>query len=117
MNMLLVSLLLMLAACGGSPSSAPAQHPKDDSGQARVDDTVPSWLPQSCIAYHKAVVQAISCQAVEQAKRDEIQKSYGDTSASWKTEQNADPARIDAIGASCTAATASVRADIGESCV
>lgn len=117
MKMLLASILLTFTACAGSSSSAPAQHPAPATTEARVDPTVPSWLPQSCLAYHKAVVQAINCEAVDQTTRDEIQKAYGDKSSSWKAEQNADSARVDEIGATCTTATGTVRADIGQKCV
>jgi hypothetical protein len=104
----------MLAACAGSNSSTPAQRPTEE---ARVDPTVPSWLPESCIAYHKVVVQTIDCQAVDQTKRDEIQNTFDTTSVSWKAEQNADKAKLDEIGATCTTATASVRADLAHKCV
>ena len=96
-----------------APSAADAGLP----GEATVDPTVPSWLPESCLAYHKAVVQAIDCQAVDQAKRDEIQKKFADTSTSWKAEQHAENAKVDEIGATCTAAAASVRADLGNKCI
>jgi hypothetical protein len=73
MKNLLASIVLTLAASGcASSSSTPAQHPADNSGEAGVDPTVPSWLPKSCIAYHRAVVQAINCEAVDQGTRDEI---------------------------------------------
>ncbi len=82
-----------------------------------VDPTVPSWLPEPCLAYHKAVVQAIDCKAIDQGKREEIQKAYGDASASWKAEQNANDAKVAEIGATCTKATEAVRAEIGQKCV
>ena len=69
------------------------------------------------MAYHKAVVQAIDCQAVDQGKRDQIQKTFDVTSARWKAEDNADKATVDSIGATCTTETASVRVDIGDRCV
>jgi hypothetical protein len=115
MKTLLVAILVTLAACGGS--STPSQHPTAPTEEARVDPTIPSWLPQSCVAYQKAVVQAINCQAVDQTKRDEIQKAYGEKSTSWKAEDNADSAKVNEIGATCRTATGSVRADIGEKCV
>lgn len=117
MTKLFASILLMFAACGGSNSSTGAQHPAQDTAETTVDPTVPSWLPQSCIAYHKAVVQATNCQAVDQTKRDEIEKTFGTTSASWKAEQNADKAKLEEIGATCTTATESVRADLAAKCV
>lgn len=108
----------MLAACGGSSnSSTGAQRPTGGTGEATVDPTVPSWLPESCIAYHRAVVQAINCQAVDQGKRDQIQKTFDETSATWKAEENADTAKVNEYDATCTATTESVRADIGASCV
>ena len=115
MKILLASIVLTFAACGGSSSTA-AQHP-GSSGEARVDPTLPSWLPESCVAYHKAVVQAIDCQAVDQTKRDEIQKKFGEASEGWKAEQNADKAKVDEVAATCTTATASVRADLAEKCI
>lgn len=118
MKTLLASILLTLAACGGgSKPSTVATSPAGGSDVPTVDPTVPSWLPQSCHAYHKAVVQALDCQAIDQGKRDEIQKAYGDASASWKAEQNASDVRVQEIGATCVTATESVRADIGQKCV
>jgi len=117
MKTLLASILLTLAACGGSNSSTAAQSPTGGTGEPSVDPTVPSWLPESCLAYHKAVVQAVDCQAVDQRKRDEIQNTFGATSASWKAEQHTDKAKVDEIGATCTTATESVRADIGAKCI
>jgi len=105
----------MLAACGGKSSTT--QSPTGGAGEPTVDPTVPSWLPQSCLAYHKAVVQAIDCQAVDQGKRDEIRTTFDATSASWKAEAEADKAKVDEIGATCTTATESVRTDIGEKCI
>lgn len=123
MNRLFASIVLLtLAACGGSKSTAAHGPGGGDTagGSANdpgVDPTVPSWLPAACIAYHKAVVQAIDCQAVEQAKRDAIKNKYDETSTGWKSEENADKARVEEIGASCKAATESVRADIADKCV
>jgi hypothetical protein len=115
MKKLVASIVLMLAACGGSSKSSTAtQRPADE---VTVDPTVPSWLPPSCIAYHKAVVQAIDCQAVEQAKRDNIKNTFDATSVSWKGEPNADKAAVDEIGATCTTSTESVRADIADKCI
>src|SRR3954469_16110682 len=108
----------MLAACGGgSKSSTAAQNPTGGAGEASVDPTVPSWLPPSCLAYHRAVVRAIDCQAVDQSKRDSIKTTFDQTSVNWKAEQNADNARVEEIGATCTTATESVRADIADKCI
>ncbi len=119
MKTLLASILLSLLACGGggSKSSTTNKPVTGGSDQPSVDPTIPSWLPQSCIAYHKAVVQAVDCKAIDQGKRDEIQKAFGETSESWKAEQNADKAKVDEIAARCTTATESVRAEIGQKCV
>lgn len=116
MKTLFASILLTLVACGGGGSKS-STAPSGGSDLPSVDPTLPSWLPESCNAYHKAVVQAIDCQAIDQAKRDEIKKTFGEASTSWKAEQNASDARIDEIGATCTTATESVRADIGQKCV
>jgi hypothetical protein len=113
MKTLLASILLVLAACGGS--SKPATTPERSADT--VDPTVPSWLPASCVAYHKAVVQAIDCQAVEQSKRDRIGATFDETSVSWKAEDNANATRVNEIGATCTTATDSVRADIADKCI
>ena len=114
MKTLLASILFVLAACGGSSKpSTTTQHSADST----VDPTVPSWLPRSCVAYHKAVVQAIDCKAVEQSKRDRIETTFDETSVSWKAEENATTARVDEIGATCTTATDSVRADIADKCI
>jgi hypothetical protein len=97
--------------------SKPAESPTGGAGEPTVDPTVPSWLPESCIAYHKAVVQAINCEAVEQSKRDEIKQTFDATSVSWKQEPSGEQAQIDEIAASCVTTTESVRADIGERCI
>ena len=115
MKTLLASILLIFAACGGKSKST--ESPTGGSNEPAVDPTVPSWLPQTCHAYQKAVVQAIACQAIDQTKRDDIQKTFDATSASWKTEDNADKARVEVVGANCVTATESVRADIGDKCV
>lgn len=114
MKILFASILFTLAACGGGSKST--QSPTGGAGEPTVDPTVPSWLPESCLAYHKAVVQALDCQAVEQSKRDEIRSTFDATSVSWKAEAEADKAKIDEIGATCVTATASVRTDIDEKC-
>ncbi|MGE0395790.1 MAG: hypothetical protein AB7T06_03605 [Kofleriaceae bacterium] len=108
------SILLLLIACGGSSKSSATTQP---AGDTEPDPTVPSWLPPSCIAYHKAVVQAIDCQAVEQDTRDRIRTTFDETSVGWKTEDNANEARIDEIAATCSTATDSVRADIADKCI
>jgi hypothetical protein len=114
MKSLLASILLALVACGGIPKSSTTNQQSADS---TVDPTVPSWLPPSCIAYHKAVVQAIDCKAVEQSKRDRIKTTFDETSVSWKAEDNANAARVDEIDVTCTTATDSVRADIADKCI
>ena len=111
---MIIGMLLVLAACGGSPRSSTTARQEPDP---TVDPTVPSWLPQSCIAYHKAVVQAIDCKAVQQSKRDRIKTTFDEASVSWKAEDKIDAARVDEIGATCTTAVDSVRADIADQCV
>src|SRR4051812_34512859 len=115
MKTLFASILLVVTACGGSPKSSSTTN--QQSAESTVDPTVPSWLPPSCIAYHKAVVQAIDCKAVEQEKRDRIKTTFDQTSVSWKAEDNADKARVEQIGATCTTETESVRADIADKCI
>ncbi|MDQ3338750.1 MAG: hypothetical protein M4D80_26590 [Myxococcota bacterium] len=114
----LLVLVVALAACGGSKkdSSDPGTG-SGMSGQTGVDPTVPSWTPDSCKAYQKAVFQAVNCEKMEKAKRDEIQASYDTAAASWKAEQNATEAKIAEVGQSCTSSTESVRAAIGDLCV
>jgi hypothetical protein len=112
--------VVALAACGGSKNSS--TNPNDPSvaaGQAdpAVDPTVPSWTPQSCKNYQKAVFQATKCDAIEQGKRDEIKSKYDTDAAAWKADQNVDDAKIAAVATECTATTESVRAAIGDKCV
>jgi hypothetical protein len=110
---------LVLAACGGSPKSP---HPTavatetGGEGEPSVDPTVPSWAPTTCIAYHRAVVQALDCTAVEQSKRDAIKSKYDTDSEGWKTA-DATPAKIEEIKAYCATETDAVRGDIGTTCV
>jgi len=110
---------LLLAACGGgskSPTNPAVASETGGDGQPEVDPTVPSWAPKTCIAYHRAVVQALDCVAVEQGKRDAIKAKYEADSEGWKTV-DANPAKVDEIKAYCEAETASVRGDIGTNCV
>ena len=119
----LIVLVLALATCGGSKkdnNTTTTTTPSTGSGQegeVGVDPTVPSWAPQSCKAYYKAVFQAVNCEPIEKAKRDEIQATYDSASATWKAEANATDARIAEVEKSCTASTESVRAVIGTNCV
>jgi len=118
MKNLVIALGLLLGACGGhkaAPNSAVAAE-TDGDGQPEVDPTVPSWAPRTCIAYHRAVVQALDCSAIEQGKRDAIKAKYETDSEGWKTA-DATPAKIEEVKAYCETATTSVRADIGTNCV
>ena len=116
MKNLLVAFGLILAACGGSKSASRSAAETGGAGQPEVDPTMPSWAPQTCIAYHRAVVQAVDCTAVEQGKRDEIRSKFAADSAGWKTA-DATPAKIDEVKGYCETETASVRAAIGTNCV
>ena len=113
----------LVAGCGGgSKKSSTTADPNDPSlaaGEAdpAVDPTVPSWTPQSCKDYHKAVYQAVECDALEQAKRDEIKAGYDTAASTWKAETNATEAKIGEFAASCTQSTETVRAAIGSLCV
>lgn len=106
-------LVVALAACGGSKKDT---SPVGGPGEPAIDPTVPSWAPQSCTTYQKAVFQAINCEAMEQGKRDEIQTAYNSASESWKAETDADAARIEEVNQSCTSSAESVRTAIGDLC-
>lgn len=111
---------LSLAACGGgSKKSNDPNDPNVAAGTAdpAVDPTVPSWTPASCKAYHKAVYQAVKCESIEQAKRDEIKSKYDTDAAAWKADQDVDDQKIAAVATECTASTDAVRAAIGDACV
>ncbi len=116
MKHLILASILMMAACGGSKSKNP-EMANDGMGSAAVDPTIPSWAPQSCIAYAKAVTQAIGCEDIDKAKRDTMEETYEGALASWKAEQNATEERIAEVDASCTSSTESVRAEIEGHCV
>ncbi len=123
MKNLLIVFGLVLAACGGGSSNSSSKTPKEvvagetgGDGQPEVDPTVPSWAPQTCIAYHRAVVQALDCTAIEQGKRDAIKAKYETDAEGWKTVE-ATPAKVEEVKAYCETTTASVRADIGTTCV
>src|SRR3990167_3544595 len=113
-----------------SPSSsksatAPATTPQHTdtagltggAGQPSVDPTIPSWAPKSCEAYHKAVVQALECNAIDKTKRDQIQQAYGDASLAWKAEKDGTPAKIEQVAAACERSTASVQSDTAGKCI
>ena len=114
MTTLRILLVVSLAACGGSNKDS--NSPTGGPGEPAIDPTLPSWAPPSCTTYQKAVFQAINCQAVDQAKRDEVQTAYAADSESWKAETDADASRIEAVDASCTSKAESVRAMIGDQC-
>ena len=114
MKHLLVLSLLVFAACGSKSKSDTA--PTGGPGEPIVDPTMPSWAPKSCNDYHKAVVQALECDAIDQGKQDEIRASYESSSAAWKAEQDANAERIEAIGAACVSSAESVRADTAGKC-
>jgi len=125
MKNFLIACGLLLTACGGGakPSTTPAATGENvtaaetgGDGQPEVDPTVPSWAPKTCIAYHRAVVQAVDCEPLEQGKRDAIKTKYAGDSESWKTVE-ATAAKIEEIKAYCESQTASVRGDIGTHCV
>jgi hypothetical protein len=116
----LLCLVLGLAACGHSKSADTTNNltattppgPDDPS----VDPTVPSWAPRSCVAYHKAVVQALACEPVAQARRDEIKAKYDADSDAWRAMHDAEPGKIQEVGLACTGATDSVRGEIVGTC-
>jgi hypothetical protein len=84
--------------------------------EPEVDPTLPSWAPKSCVAYHAAVVHAVDCQALPQAKRDEIKMKYEAANTSWHGMQNAQQTDIDSVGSTCTAENQSVRAEYSGKC-
>ncbi len=115
MNKLLTVVALLVAACGGK-SPATTNHANgapeaSASNASELDPTIPSWAPKSCVAYHKAAIEALDCDAIEQTKRDQIKQSYEAASVSWKAEENATPARIGEVDAACQASGDSVRAE------
>jgi hypothetical protein len=115
MNKLLATAALLFAACGGS-----APHSNSNTAgaeaQPRVDPTLPSWTPKSCVAYHKLTIEALDCPAIDQTKRDQIQKDYGDASQAWKAEQDAAPANVEQIAQACERSGESVQSDIAGNC-
>jgi hypothetical protein len=113
MNKLLATATLFFAACGGPATQS---SPRTANTESRVDPTVPSWTPKSCIAYHKVTVEALDCPAIEQSKRDQIQQQYGEASQAWKTEEDADRANVEQIAQACERSSESVHADIAGKC-
>jgi hypothetical protein len=105
-----ITLALGIAACGGG--HAEPAHPSDPA-----DPTLPSWAPLSCAAYHKAVVQAGACMAIEQATRDSITTKYDAANTSWHALHDAPPGTIDQIQLLCVEDAKYVRAEIGDKCV
>lgn len=121
MKNLFTLAFVLVAACGGSkkPDTTNPNDPNVAAGSAdpAVDPTVPSWAPQSCKDYQKAVFQAVECEALEQGKRDEIKSKYDTDAAAWKADQNVDDAKVASVGTECTASIEAVRAAIGDKCV
>ncbi|MBA3398038.1 MAG: hypothetical protein H0T89_35765 [Deltaproteobacteria bacterium] len=121
-NLLVFTVVIAAAtACGGkSKSSGGSTEPMgvgSGEGEVALDPTMPSWMPASCTAYHKAVSQAITCETIEQAKRDEIKAKYDTAATSWKAEQDASKERIAEIDTFCTSGADSVKADTAGNCV
>ena len=114
MNKLLVVSALLLAACGSKSNASTS--PTGGEGEPIVDPTIPSWAPKSCNAYHKAVVQALECEAIDQGKRDEIRTAFDTSSATWKAEKDASAARIEEVRVMCVNSTESVQADTVGKC-
>ena len=114
MHKLLVVSALLLAGCGSK--SKQDTSPTGGTGEPMVDPTLPSWAPKSCNAYHKAVVQALECEAIDQGKRDEIGAAFDSSSAAWKAETDASAARIEEIGGVCLTSSESVQAEIAGKC-
>lgn len=112
-----------LAACGGSKKSSPdPSNPNDPnvaagSADPAIDPTLPSWAPQSCKAYAKAVYQAVECEPIAQAKRDDIKSKYDTDLAAWKADTNVDDAKVAAVTAECDKSKEAVRVAIGDNCV
>ncbi|HUS32976.1 MAG TPA: hypothetical protein VMZ53_30950 [Kofleriaceae bacterium] len=124
---LLAISALLLSACGGgakSTTTGPQQNASGEThgdttggaGQPSMDPTLPSWVPESCVAYHKVAIEAMGCTAIEQSKRDAIQQEYGAASQGWKAEPNADGARVEEIAAACVRSSNAVHADIAGKC-
>ena len=99
-----------------SPTTPSAESLTGGEGEPSVDPTIPSWTPKSCIAYHAAVVGALECTAVNQTKRDEIQRAYGLASQRWKAETDGTPTKIQQIADACELSTLSIRADMSGKC-
>ena len=135
MTKLLVAASFLFAACSDpAPTATPPAAPPTGAATANqpgtntagltggldepsVDPTVPSWTPRSCLEYHKVVVEALDCDAIEQTKRDLIQEAYGAASKEWKAESDGTPARILQVAEACERSTASVQADSAGKCV
>ncbi len=125
-NLLVVFAVVITAtaACGGKSKSNSETGGSTEpmgvgsgEGEAALDPTMPSWMPASCTAYHKAVTQAITCETIEQAKRDEIKAKYDAAAASWKAEQDASKERVAEVDTFCTSGADSVKADTAGKCV
>jgi hypothetical protein len=114
MTKLIAVVVLSLAACGSK--SKAAESPVGGPGEPAIDPTLPSWAPASCTTYQKAVFQAITCEAIDHGKRDEMQQTYNAASTGWKAEQDADAARIAEVDATCTSSADSVKAEIDGKC-
>ena len=118
---LVLTFVACLAACGGSKQggSSNPNDPDVPAGAAdpAVDPTVPSWAPPSCKEYQKAVYQAVKCEALAQATRDEIKSNYDTDAAAWKADQDVDDAKIAAVAGECSARAKSVRLAIGVNCM
>jgi hypothetical protein len=117
MTKLLATAALLFAACGGATRSSPQTATTTSGGTDHaVDPTVPSWTPKSCIAYHKVTIEALDCPAIEQSKRDQIERDYGEASQAWKREEDADKANVEQIALACERSSESVHAEIAGNC-
>jgi hypothetical protein len=76
-------------------------HSSPDSSDPQVDPTLPSWAPKTCNAYHKAVVEAQGCEAIDQATRDAMRTKYDAADQSWRAMQNAEQGDIEKVRVAC----------------
>lgn len=117
-KLLLAALLAGVAACHGHSSSntTPSSGTTAAGDDPQVDPTLPSWAPKSCVAYHKAVVEASGCYGIDTETREQIKTSYDTANNGWQAMHDAQQADIDQVQASCASEEQKVRAAMEGKC-
>lgn len=109
------TLLAAVAACSHH-DPAPKTTAQLTNNDTAIDPTMPSWAPQSCMAYHTAVVNYGACNDVDQATRDKVAAKYDADNKGWHDITNATQADLDRVKAQCSDAYTALQTEMTGKC-